>query len=469
MVKQRPLVSIVCTVYNKASWLRQTLEGFLGQKEVTYEIIVVDDASTDGSRAIIEAFLQEHPDCVRAFYHDKNQGITRTWLSICQEAQGQYIARCDGDDYWLDPLKLRKQLDLMADSAAKWCGTDVNFVDSQGNLLEEAVFGQAKMELADNYETMLVTRGFTAPSTWLVERETMLRVNEMLKEDLATADDTFNLQLDLFHQTDFIFLPEVTVAYRVNEGSDSRPVSFVKLKQRFDQLLGTQYYYLDKYEQVNYKDMLKMLLKKHNDFSLLLSQKDYPVSQLPSQELMIFYTRENQDISDKQCLSYPLHYADELVFDLPQDTTAVRIDLSHIASFYQKISLVEQSYQTELLPSFTNAIHLGQHYFFNQDDPQVIYDVSHLASKKFCLSYQMFNVDDLTRDDYLTKLLVQELASYKGLKEDLFRQKMALQRLSRERDYYKKELEELVVRYNSVTHSRRWTIPTKLINLFRRR
>ena len=79
-----------------------------------YEILLIDDASTDGSKAIIDRYQDQYPDLIRAFYNSENQGIAKTWVAICQEARGFYIARCDGDDFWLDKQKLQKQLVLHA-------------------------------------------------------------------------------------------------------------------------------------------------------------------------------------------------------------------------------------------------------------------------------------------------------------------------------------------------------------------
>ena len=95
-----PFVSIICTVFNKEPWLKKTIDIFLAQKtEFLFEIILVDDASTDGSRKIIADYQASHPDLIRTFYQDENLGIAKTWVTICKEARGQYIARCDGDDF----------------------------------------------------------------------------------------------------------------------------------------------------------------------------------------------------------------------------------------------------------------------------------------------------------------------------------------------------------------------------------
>lgn len=463
-------VSIICTVYNKGKWLTQTINSLLAQKDIAFEVIVIDDASTDNSREIIQGFAEKHSDQMVFLYNEENLGIAETWKKACLAARGRYIARCDGDDYWIDDYKLAKQVHLLEqDQASKWCGTDINFVDSDGTTTARNVFANHVVELADSYAKMLATRGFTAPSTWLVDRELMLTVNRMLDEDIHTADDTFNLQLDLFKQTHFAFLPEATVAYRVNEGSDSRPQRFEGLQDRFDRLLKTQLYYLDKYPDTDDKDILRLLLERVNDFEKNLSQQDVIHSQLNSQQVTVYFANEEQSFSQENALVFPLRYHDNISFEVPEDTVTLRIDLSELPSFYRRVALTDSDFGTEILPNSSNGELIGNYVMFKEDDPQLIYDIRAVTKKSFCLAYTMFNVDDIRSEDYIANILSQDIVNYRKELYALKPYKADYQQALQERDRYKAELEEMVVRYNSVTHSRRWTIPTKLINLFRRR
>ena len=107
-------VSIVCTNYNKGPWIVDAIESFLRQKtNFVYEIIIIDDKSTDNSPEIIKKYAEEHSDKIRAIFNRKNLGITKTWKKVCRQANGKYIARCDGDDYWIDNYKLQKQVDAL--------------------------------------------------------------------------------------------------------------------------------------------------------------------------------------------------------------------------------------------------------------------------------------------------------------------------------------------------------------------
>ena len=111
------LVSIRCLVYNHEPYLRQCLEGFVMQKtNFRFEAIVHDDASTDGSAKIIREYAEKYPDIIKPIYETENQyskhdgSIGRITRAACK---GKYMAMCEGDDYWIDPLKLQKQVDFL--------------------------------------------------------------------------------------------------------------------------------------------------------------------------------------------------------------------------------------------------------------------------------------------------------------------------------------------------------------------
>lgn len=116
-MQEQPIVSIQCLVYNHEPYLRQCLDGFVMQKtNFKFEAIVHDDVSTDGSAAIIREYAEKYPDIIKPIFETENQyskhdgSLDRIMHEACK---GKYIAMCEGDDYWIDPLKLQKQVDFM--------------------------------------------------------------------------------------------------------------------------------------------------------------------------------------------------------------------------------------------------------------------------------------------------------------------------------------------------------------------
>lgn len=442
-----PFVSIICTVFNKEPWLKKTIDSFLAQKtEFLFEIILVDDASTDGSRKIIADYQASHPDLIRAFYQDENLGIAKTWVTICKEARGQYIARCDGDDFWIDPLKLQKQVDLLASKPdCKWSNTDFDIYDEHGNFVSKAGFANQTIPLADTYEKMLATRGFTMASTWLVDRDLMIEVNQEL--DLTTSDDTFNLQLELFQRTSLAYLNEATVAYTINQGSDSRPCDFRKLERRFHKLLQTQLTYLDKYPNADFKEMTKILLDRTNTYEIRLSKPMDSLSHIGMESVTIYFGDEENTYSEDRTMTKLLQKEDNFIIDIPKGTSVIRVDLSERPSYYSEVELKDTSGKL-IHPVYTNGVISEGYYLFSEPDPQLIYDVE--PEEAYQLNYKMISLDNPSEPDYIGKVFAAEMLDCQNRLKNL-----------------ESELEATKEAYNTVIHSRRWSIPTKILKFLR--
>ena len=117
MKNQDVIVSIICVTYNHEPYIRQCLEGFVMQKtDFAFEVLIHDDASTDKTADIIREYEAKYPDLIKPIYQIENQyskGVKINAIYNYPRAKGKYIAFCEGDDYWIDPLKLQKQVDFL--------------------------------------------------------------------------------------------------------------------------------------------------------------------------------------------------------------------------------------------------------------------------------------------------------------------------------------------------------------------
>ena len=267
---ETPVVSIICTCYNKGPWIQQALASIASQKtEFATELIVVDDASTDGSVAAITSFLDSYAGIYQLVLHKDNVGITKTWLEACSMAKGRYIARLDGDDYWTDESKIGTQVEALEQSeCSRWCCTDFDLVDSNGELIHESVIKSGYIESIDSYEQLLATKGATNSSTWVVEKQLLDVANESLVEDVA--DDTFSLQLEMFRATKLLRIEQSMCALRSSSNSDSRPGTSAGMKKRLDGLERQQLQYLAKYTDADYREVARRSIQHDMKHELLI-------------------------------------------------------------------------------------------------------------------------------------------------------------------------------------------------------
>lgn len=324
-------VSIICTNYNKGDWVREAMDSFLNQKtNFDFEIIIIDDASTDHSYELIQEYQNKFPEKVRTFRNEVNLGITRTWKKVCQEAKGQYIARCDSDDFWTDPFKLQKQVDLLdASTDSLWSNTEFDMVDLDGNLIQKDAFASKALPLIDSYEEMLVMKGMTMASTWLVDTTLMQDVSAQISD--TAADDTFELQLELFKRTKISFLSDSTTVYRMNLGSDSKPMTLETAERRFTGILDSQIKYLNKYPDQDIQRISHLALVKDRDLDILVFKKDRQIEDLD--------LRLNQ-------VSRISHDQNEYIEVLKKENQDFQSELNRIQSLYDDLQIQYNSVVT---------------------------------------------------------------------------------------------------------------------------
>lgn len=111
------VVSVVCNAYNHVKYIAEALEGFVTQRtDFAFEVLVHDDASTDGTADVIREYEKRYPDIIKPIYQTVNQysqGVNISQTFQYNRVQGKYIAFCEGDDYWTDTDKLQKQVNAL--------------------------------------------------------------------------------------------------------------------------------------------------------------------------------------------------------------------------------------------------------------------------------------------------------------------------------------------------------------------
>jgi glycosyltransferase involved in cell wall biosynthesis len=107
-------ISACIITYNHEPFLKECLEGAILQKlNCEYEIVIGEDCSTDNTLQICKEYADKYPHVIRLLPSKQNLGMIGNWNRTTLECKGEYIAICEGDDYWIDPLKLQKQVDFL--------------------------------------------------------------------------------------------------------------------------------------------------------------------------------------------------------------------------------------------------------------------------------------------------------------------------------------------------------------------
>lgn len=171
----QPLVSICSLVYNHEPYLRQCLDGFVMQQtSFPFEVVIHDDASTDGSAAIIREYATRYPNIFVPIYQTENQysqGKKVSSTFVFPRARGKYIALCEGDDYWTDPLKLQKQVDFLeANPEYSMCFHSANvFCQSSGQYNDLFAYVQDR-----EYEGVEFIKKWTVPTASVCFRRNVI-------------------------------------------------------------------------------------------------------------------------------------------------------------------------------------------------------------------------------------------------------------------------------------------------------
>lgn len=136
MVSSSPLVSVVCVAYQHAAFIERAVQSILSQRtNFSFELIIHDDASTDGTSDLVREMAEKHAGVIVPILQSENQYSkgNKPWTLCFPMAQGKYIALCEGDDHWVDPHKLQRQVDaLERDDTGVACYTNAyNEVEGQ--------------------------------------------------------------------------------------------------------------------------------------------------------------------------------------------------------------------------------------------------------------------------------------------------------------------------------------------------
>ena len=272
-----PEISILCNAFQHEKYIAQALDGFIMQKlNVPFEILVHDDASTDGTAEIIRRYAQTYPALVFPIFQTENQysqGVLITPQIQLPRARGKYIAFCEGDDFWTDPEKLQLQYDFMEQHPEySLCCHAYSMVDREGKLIEERRDLKADGVVPTE---RLIGNQLLVPhfATMLARRKCLERLGARF---LGEPCNDMLIRLYCHAQGPVYYLDRNMSCYRrFTENSWSVRIGLQRekfLAQQKDRLTFLEKY--DEYTQGKYTEAIRQELVRRR-FEIALSEGDY--------------------------------------------------------------------------------------------------------------------------------------------------------------------------------------------------
>jgi len=228
-----PVVTVRTYTYQHGPYIRDCIEGVLAQKTTfPFEYIIGEDCSADGTREIVFEYAQRYPDIIRVVTADYNVGGKANVRRCINRTRGKYVALCEGDDYWISPLKLQRQVDLME------AHPDVSLCFHNALILNEKyaaarVFFEtppaAILDFAAAYQLTLPTASILARSQVLAVLPDWL---------LKTWCGDLPLRLWCAHQGNFGYLDQIMSVYRRHTGGSETNMRAQNYRTYYDEVIN---------------------------------------------------------------------------------------------------------------------------------------------------------------------------------------------------------------------------------------
>lgn len=286
MEDNKILVSISCVTYNQESYIAQALESFLMQKtEFEFEILVHDDASTDGTANIIKEYELKYHNRIKPIYQSENQyskGVNVNQFND-KRALGKYIAYCEGDDYWTDPYKLQKQVDYMKTHPE--CSLCVHAACTVDHLGKQLTINKRPNQGNKNYSTkeILLAGGGMFASNSMLHRSDLVQNMPAFYYNAPVGD--FPLQIYLSMHGEVYYIDEFMSTYRMNaRNSWTNDVNFndsriIEISKKMEIMFNG----IDEYSNGKYFEIIRQCILANGLYIAMLENNKFKIKVIRKQ------------------------------------------------------------------------------------------------------------------------------------------------------------------------------------------
>ncbi len=289
---ENPLVSVVLCAMNRELTIGQTIDCILAQKcNFPFELIIGEDCGTDQTREICFDYQQRNPGIIKLLLHKENCGLGKNWALLVKEARGKYVASCDDDDYWHNPLKLQLQVEYLENQPD--CGmvhTEKDVLNVKNNKITADYYQTNKMIIPQGHIMQEIFMG-KAPicvSTSMIRKELIdkyVPLDDYVRNKYHIQD--WQTWIILARYCKIEYLPVSTTTYRVGYESVSNPLQYEKIEKRYEVERQMYKYLCDRFpDEFSYSEKGFDIYVKRILLNLAYKKSDYTAAKKFAQEIV---------------------------------------------------------------------------------------------------------------------------------------------------------------------------------------
>lgn len=251
-------VSVCVVTYNQENYIAECLESLVTQQtSFKFEIVVGEDCSTDGTRAIVQQYVEQYPDLIVPLFYEENVGAVENVKRVYKAARGKYIAHMDGDDMAL-PNKLQRQFDALEENLdCNICTHNMNTVSRNGKTLTDSYWS-----FKGGHYTVL---DFLKKMPFFAHSSKFFRITEKDDWDNILCDpEVLDIEVHFYQigRSNIIHLDEKLGKYRKNTG-----VSAV-VDNKINSIIEERVFYVYKKSLIKYPEFNRDILRAYSEYVL---------------------------------------------------------------------------------------------------------------------------------------------------------------------------------------------------------
>ncbi len=224
---ENPLVSIRLITYNHEKYIKEAIYSVLSQTFQDYELIIVNDGSTDATDLIIKRILERENNPKIRYIYQENQGVSSALNTAILNAKGKYIASMSGDDVCY-PHRLERQMQFIRETGAKIVFSWVDIIDDNSNIITEKhrsniIFNQPHRSRIELLKYFFFNCNYINAVTGLIERDLLIKAGLYCLTSIQLQD--FDMWVKLAKKYDIYMLTEKLVKYRIQDNNNNLSAS----------------------------------------------------------------------------------------------------------------------------------------------------------------------------------------------------------------------------------------------------